>query len=117
MIRSGLRHRWAKPFVALFAQVPYFLVHYLRAKGRQTWAGAHNLFFDYFVTPRVTFLPRVVVEEWCAKQGVRVVLYDENRGGNVHCFCLAKEDPSSRAPDPQRSRGTEITMAEPRQTA
>jgi SAM-dependent methyltransferase len=117
VIRSGLRHRWGGPFVALFAQVPYFLFHFVRAKGRQTWSGARNLFFDYFVTPRVTFLPRTVVEEWCAKHGVRVVLYDENRGGNVHCFCLTKEDRPSRGPDPHKSLGTEMTMMEQRQTA
>ncbi len=117
VIRSGLRRRWAGPFVALFAQVPYFLVHFVRAKGRRTWAGARNLFFDYFVSPRVAFLPRAVVEEWCAKQGVRVVLYDENRGGNVHSFCLAKEDRSWAAPDPHKSLSAEVTMAEQRQTA
>lgn len=91
VIRSGLRHRWASPLVTIFAKVPYFLVHSVRSKGRRTWVGASNLFFDYFVTPRVAFLSRAVVEEWCSKQGVRVVLYDENRGGNVHSFCLAKE--------------------------
>lgn len=117
VIRSGLRRQWAGPFVALFAQVPYFLFHFVRAKGRRTWAGARNLFFDYFVTPRVAFLPRTVVEEWCRKHGVRVVLYDENRGGNVHSFCLAKEDRSSAAPDPHKSLAAEVTMAEQRQTA
>ena len=117
MIRIGLRHQWAGPFVAFFAQVPYFLFHFVRAKGRRTWAGARNLFFDYFVTPRVAFLPRTVVEEWCRKHGVRVVLYDENRGGNVHSFCLAKEDRSSAAPDPHKSLAAEVTMAEQRQTA
>jgi SAM-dependent methyltransferase len=91
VIRSGLRRRWTEPFVIVLAQVPYFLIHFLRSKGRRTWAGARNLFFDYFVTPRVAFLPRALVEEWCAKYGVRVVLYDENRGRNVHSFCLAKE--------------------------
>jgi len=116
-IRSGLRRRWAEPLVVLFAQVPYFLVHFVRAKGRRTWAGARNLFFDYFVTPRVAFLPRAVVEEWCAKQGVCVVLYDENRGGNVHSFCLAKEARSSAAPDSHKSFAAEVTMAENRQMA
>jgi len=90
VVRFGLRHRWATPFVTVFAQAPYFLVHFIRSKGRRTWAGARNLFFDYFVTPRIAFLPRAVVEGWCAKQGVRVVEYDENRGASVHCFCIAK---------------------------
>jgi SAM-dependent methyltransferase len=91
LIRSGLRRRWTKPLVTLLAQVPYYLVHYIRSRGRRTWAGAQNLFYDYFVTPQVAFLPRRVVQDWCTQQRARVVLYDENRGGNVHSFCLVKE--------------------------
>jgi len=92
LIRRGLRRRWAQPLVTAFARLPYFLVHFVRSKGRRTWAGARNLFYDYFVTPRVAFLPRAVVEEWCAKLGLRVALYDDNRRGNVHSFCLVKDD-------------------------
>jgi SAM-dependent methyltransferase len=117
MIRSGLRHRWSEPLVALFAQVPYFLVHFARSKGRRTWAGARNLFFDYFVTPRVAFLTRTVVEEWCAKQGVRVVLYDENRGGNVHSFCLAKEARQPAVREPQRASAADVAIADGRRPA
>jgi hypothetical protein len=91
LVRSGLRRQWSRPLVTFFAQWPYFLVHFRRSRGRQTWAGARNLFYDYFVSPRVDFLSRAVVEQWCARQGVRVALYDENRGGNVHSFCLVKE--------------------------
>jgi hypothetical protein len=89
----------------------------VRSKGQRTWSGARNLFFDYFVTPRVAFLPRGVVEEWCAKQGVRVVLYDENRGGNVHSFCLAKEARSPAALDSKKSLASAAAMAESRRTA
>jgi len=91
MIRSGLRNRSTRPLVTLLAQLPYFLVHFVRSRGRRTWAGAVNLFYDYFVTPRVAFLPREVIEEWCADGGARIVLYDQNRGANVHSFCLLKE--------------------------
>jgi SAM-dependent methyltransferase len=117
VIRSGLRHRWSEPLVTLLAQVPYFLVHFARSRGRRTWAGARNLFFDYFVTPRVAFLPRTVVEEWCAKQGVRVVLYDENRGGNVHSFCLAKEARQPAVREPQRAFAANVATADGRRTA
>jgi SAM-dependent methyltransferase len=96
VIRSGLRRGWSKPLVTMFARFPYFLVHFIRSKGRRTWAGAENLFYDYFVTPRVAFLKRGTVEAWCAKHGARVVVYDENRGGNVHSFCVVKET-SARA--------------------
>jgi SAM-dependent methyltransferase len=111
IIRMGLRHRWAKPLVTLFAQFPYFLVHFVRSKGQRSWAGARNLFFDYFVSPRVAFLAREVVEEWCALQGVRVVAYDQNRGGSVHCFCLAKEVRAVAERQPDRPFGAEAAMA------
>src|SRR6202167_6215568 len=90
-IRAGLRHDWSQPLVVLFFRVPYFLVHFLRSRGKRTWAGARNLFFDYFVTPRVAFLPRGVVEGWCSVAGARVLHYQENRGQNVHSFLLQKQ--------------------------
>jgi SAM-dependent methyltransferase len=97
LIRAGLRHRWAEPLVVAFAQAPYFSIHFIRSKGRRTWTAARNLFYDYFVTPQVAFLPRGVVEGWCAEQGARVAGYDEGRGANVHSFCLVKE-PSLEIP-------------------
>jgi SAM-dependent methyltransferase len=112
VIRSGLRHRWARPLVTAFAQAPYFLVHFIRSKGRRTWAGARNLFFDYFVTPRVAFLPRGAVEEWCTAAGARVVLYDENHGANVHSFCLVKETQPQKARDAEMSSAAEVLIAQ-----
>ncbi len=91
LIRSGTRHSWSKPLVTAFGQFPYFLVHYIRSKGQRTWAGAQNLFYDYFITPRVAFLSRAVIEDWCVKYGVRLAQYDENRAANVHSFRLAKD--------------------------
>jgi SAM-dependent methyltransferase len=93
-IRSGLKRKWAAPLVVLCAQVPYFLVHFARTRGARTWAQAQNLFYDYFVSPRVAFLSRELVEGWCATRGGRIILYDENRGGNVHCFVLVKRRPT-----------------------
>lgn len=90
LIRTGLNRRWAQPIVTLFAQLPYFLVHFVRSRGRRTWSGAKNLFYDYFVTPQVAFLPRTLVEEWCRREGMSVERYDENQGANVHSFCVVK---------------------------
>jgi len=89
-IRSGLRHRLATPLVVIFAQAPYFLVHFIRSRGKRTWAGARNLFYDYFATPRVAFLSHELIEEWCASRGVQIFRYDENRRSNVHSFLLQK---------------------------
>ena len=100
LVRRGLRSRWSRPLVVVFFQVPYFLVHYFRSRGKRTWAAAQNLFFDYFATPRVAFLSRQIVEEWCAKQQVCIARYDENRGQNVHSFLLEKRASSQNHCDP-----------------
>lgn len=89
-IRSGIVHSWSKPLVVAFAQLPYFVVHYVKSRGQRTWEGARNLFFDYFVTPRVAFLSRAQVEEWSQREGSAVLQYDENRGANVHSFLIQK---------------------------
>lgn len=93
-IRCGLKRKWAAPLVGLCAQVPYFLIHFARTRGNRTWAQSQNLFYDYFVSPRVEFLSRELVEGWCAARGAQIILYDENRGGNVHCFVLLKKRPT-----------------------
>ena len=90
VIRGGLDHRWSRPFVIMFAMFPYFLAHFIRSKGKRTWAGARNLFYDYFVTPRVTFLSRESIEQWCSSSRAQVLRYDENRRSNVHSFLLQK---------------------------
>ena len=90
-IRSGLERSLAKPLVICFAQVPYFLFHFVRSRGERTWRGACNLFYDYFVTPRVSFLSRDVIETWCMEQGASVAQYDGNRHSNVHSFLVLKE--------------------------
>ncbi len=99
LIRRGLQHGWSRPLVIVFAQVPYFLVHFVRSGGKRTWSGTINLFYDYFVTPKVVFLARQVVEEWCVKQQIRIVRYDENRRQNVHSFIFVKEPHSTRRSD------------------
>lgn len=91
LIRGALNRKWAKPFVILFFRVPYYTIHFVRSRGKRTWSGARNLFYDYFVTPQVAFLARRTIEEWCEKQNARIVRYDENRGQNVHSFLVEKE--------------------------
>ncbi|HEY4950932.1 MAG TPA: class I SAM-dependent methyltransferase [Candidatus Acidoferrales bacterium] len=90
LIRRSLEHGWSRPLVVIFARVPYFVLHFIRSKGKRTWAGARNLFYDYFVTPRVGFLGREVIEQWCATSGARILRYGENPGSNVHSFLLQK---------------------------
>jgi SAM-dependent methyltransferase len=112
VIRLGLSRRWTSPLVTVFAQGPYFLAHLFRSKGQRTWAGARNLFYDYFVTPRVAFLPRAVIEEWCASYGACVVRYHENRGANVHSFLMQKEMRPKVKRDPAMSSTVELGIAQ-----
>lgn len=91
LVRAGLRHRATTPLVTLFFQLPYYLVHAARSRGRRTWRGAKNLFYDYFVSPHVAFLSRDAIGEWCRKYGARLVAYHENPGLNVHSFSLTKQ--------------------------
>jgi SAM-dependent methyltransferase len=120
MIRLGLQHGWSRPLVKIFALVPYFLVHFFRSKGKRTWAGAQSLFYDYFVTPCVDFLPREMIEDWCAKTGAHILRYDENRGANVHSFVLQKgpiataSPETGTVPDSSNTRKTEAIMKEQR---
>lgn len=114
LIRRGLRYPAARPLVVLFAQIPYFLVHFVRSKGKRTWAGARNLFYDYFVSPHVAFLPRQVVERWCAGHGAEILLYDENRRLNVHSFLLKKRAELDLRPALQPAS---VLIGDERQTA
>src|SRR5580704_12691284 len=116
VIRRGLRHGWAKPLVVMFARVPYFLVHFMKSNGRRTWAGARNLFFDYFVTPRVAFLPRNLVESWCADAGGPILHYEENRGQNVHSFLVQKEPAAVSGRRAPASRPEAMAVAETPET-
>lgn len=111
-IRAGLRHSWSQPFVVLFFRAPYFLVHFVRSKGARTWAAARNLFYDYFVTPRVAFLPRQTVEEWCATAGARVLHYQDNRGQNVHSFLISKAVARPELSRSSASAPEELAIAE-----
>ncbi len=95
VIRQGLRHQWARPLVSLFAMVPYYLVHKVKSKGRRSWSGAKNLFHDYFASPRVDFIPRQTVEEWCAECGLKLVRYDASSGSNVHSFVMERSGPAA----------------------
>lgn len=68
----------------------YYFVHVLRSKGRITRRGAKNLFYDYFVTPRVAFLSKSEIETWCRRCGVSIAEYQANPRLNVHSFLLQK---------------------------
>ena len=68
----------------------YYLVHLVKSRGKRSWHGANNLFYDYFVTPCVRFLSCNELEQWSKQCGVEIVNYNPNPGLNVHSFLLQK---------------------------
>ena len=68
----------------------YYLAHLVKSRGKTSWYGAKNLFYDYFVTPVVEFLSRRELEQWSEGCGVEIVGYDPNPGLNVHSFVLRR---------------------------
>src|SRR5579862_7623268 len=62
----------------------YYAVHRMKSKGRITWHGARNLFYDYFASPEVAFLSREAIEGYGDAQGMKLVRYDANPNQNVH---------------------------------
>jgi hypothetical protein len=117
LIRGALKREWSKPFVRLFFQVPYYVIHFLRSRGKRTWSGVRNLFYDYFVTPQVAFLPRHVIEEWCKNEQARIVRYDENRGQNVHSFLVEKKQQTQNRRDLIKAATREELIQEERERA
>ena len=88
-----LLHRPLGRFLVHASMLPaYYFVHVLKSKGRITWRGAKNLFYDYFATPRVAFLSKRDVENWCGRCRVHITGYDANPRLDVHSFLLQKSE-------------------------
>ena len=67
----------------------YYAVHLVKSRGKRTWYGAKNLFYDYVITPQATFHTREEITEWGRNNGLELIEYDENVG-NVHAFVFSK---------------------------
>ena len=90
VIRSLMKRRIGEVIVLSTMMPLYYLVRWVKSRGRTSWHGAKNLFYDYFVTPIVAFLPRATIEQWCLTCGVEVVKFDANPSLNVHSFLLCR---------------------------
>ncbi len=89
-IRALLKHRAGKALVHATMLPLYYLAHLVKSRGKRSWRGARNLFYDYFATPRVEFLSSDELKEWSKRCGVHIVDYHPNSGLNVHSFLLCK---------------------------
>ncbi|HWY85097.1 MAG TPA: class I SAM-dependent methyltransferase [Gemmataceae bacterium] len=94
---AGVPIRWLDQtrlgrIVIFGAMIPlYWLAHLVKSRGRRTWRGAVNFFYDYFVTPRASFHTYEEVCNWAGQEGLDLIDYDPSLG-NVHVFVLRKNE-------------------------
>jgi len=93
-IRNLVRHRVGKTFVHATMMPIYYAVRFVKSRGKTSWHGARNLFYDYFVNPSVEFLSRLEIEQWSHKSGIDIIDYASNPSLNVHSFLLHKRIPA-----------------------
>lgn len=91
IFRRAVRRQLPRLLVHATALPLYYLAHVLRWRRRRSWRGIRNLFYDYFITPRVHFLHRDTIEEWCRRSGVRLAEYYPRAIGNVQAFVIEKQ--------------------------
>jgi ubiquinone/menaquinone biosynthesis C-methylase UbiE len=90
VIRKLLTSRGGKTLVHAAVLPFYYIVHLVKSRGKTSWYGATNLFYDYFVTPVVDFLSHDDLEDWSQMCGVNIEGYHSNPGLNVHSFVIRK---------------------------
>lgn len=78
----------------------YWLAHKIKSRGQRGWAEATNLFYDYFITPTVHFLPSKQILGWAAAGGLLLKAYEKNVGANTHSFIFQRQDAASAEPRP-----------------
>lgn len=67
----------------------YYLAHLVKSRGKRTWSGAENFFYDYMITPQASFHTREEVAAWADAFGLKIIKYDASLG-NVHVFTFRK---------------------------
>ncbi len=80
---------WGRALISCTLLPLYYLAHLTKSRGRRTWLGAKNLFYDYIITPRATFHTREEIERWGIEEGLELIDYDPDVG-NVHAFVFRK---------------------------
>ena len=91
LIRWALRYPAGRLLVHILLLFLYYLVHLAKSKGKRTWGGAQNLFYDYFASPRVNFLSLQIIQDWCENLELRILSFCSNSSQNVHSFLLQKQ--------------------------
>lgn len=84
------KRAWGRAVVYMTLLPVYYVAHLVKSRGKRTWKGAKNFFYDYLITPQATFHTREEIEAWGKQTGLELLEYDENVG-NVHAFVFAKK--------------------------
>lgn len=84
------KRAWGKALIHATLLPIYYAAHLVKSRGKRTWHGAKNLFYDYVITPQATFHTREEIVEWGRKNELDLLIYDENVG-NVHAFVFKKQ--------------------------
>lgn len=113
-IRSLMTHRVGKALVYATFLPLYYLVHLAKSRGKRSWSGAKNLFYDYFVTPIVAFLSYHDLEQWSIECGADIVDYSPNTRLNVHSFLIRARPRSDQAEDSNEPAEEEVVPMIPR---
>lgn len=82
---------WGRALIYSTLLPVYYAVHLIKSRGKRTWKGAKNFFFDYIITPQATFHTRDEIEAWGDEFSLMLEQYVENVG-NVHVFLFVKKD-------------------------
>ena len=104
-IRTLMKNKAGKALVYSTLLPLYYLVHLAKSRGKRSWAGAKNLFYDYFVTPIAEFLSVDDLRHWSGECGVEIVDYNPNPSLNVHSFVVRKQ---LKAPIPNLVKSPKI---------
>lgn len=80
---------WGRALIYATILPIYYLAHLIKSRGKRTWNGAKNFFYDYIITPQATFHTKEEICAWAGEEGFELVEYDEHVG-NVHAFVFRK---------------------------
>lgn len=80
---------WGRALIYATILPLYYLAHLIKSRGKRTWHGAKNFFYDYIITPQATFHTKEEICDWARDEGFELIEYDENVG-NVHAFVFRK---------------------------
>lgn len=89
-IRWLEKRDWGKSLIYSTLLPIYHFVHLIKSKGKRTWYGSKNFFYDYIITPQATFHTKKEIETWGREEGLTLLEYDNKRSGNVHSFVFKK---------------------------